>query len=111
VIAGSTRLKAGTAQKLVLNTISTVTMIRLGKTYGNLMVDVVASNDKLRRRARRAIELAAGVSAEEAEEALADAGGEVKVAIVALLAGVDSSSAAERLEAAGGSVRDAIGAA
>jgi N-acetylmuramic acid 6-phosphate etherase len=111
VIAGSTRLKAGTAQKLVLNTISTVTMIRLGKTYGNLMVDVVASNEKLRRRARRAIELAAGVSAGEAEDALADAGGEVKVAIVALLAGVESSAAAERLEAAGGSVRDAIGAA
>ena len=61
VIAGSTRMKAGTAQKLVLNTISTVSMIRLGRTYGNLMVDVVASNAKLRARARRAVELATGV--------------------------------------------------
>ena len=62
VIAGSTRLKAGTAQKLVLNTISTVSMIRLGRTYGNLMVDVVASNAKLVARARRAVVLATEVS-------------------------------------------------
>ena len=60
VIAGSTRMKAGTAQKLVLNTISTVAMVRLGKTYGNLMVDVVASNEKLRDRARRAVVIATG---------------------------------------------------
>ena len=64
VLAGSTRLKAGTAQKLVLNTISTVSMIRLGKTYGNLMVDVVATNDKLRDRVRRIVELATGASAD-----------------------------------------------
>src|SRR4029453_16729116 len=62
VIAGSTRLKAGTAQKLVLNTISTAAMIRLGKTFGNLMVDVVASNAKLRARARRAVALATGAA-------------------------------------------------
>ena len=68
VIAGSTRMKAGTAQKLVLNTISTVTMIRLGRTYGNLMVDVVASNAKLRARARRAVELATDVSDAEVDD-------------------------------------------
>ena len=108
LVAGSTRLKAGTAQKLVLNTISTVTMIRLGKTFGNLMVDVDPANEKLRARARQAVELAAGVSADEAEAALAAAGGEAKVAIVALVAGVDAATARERLAAAGGAVRDAL---
>ena len=108
LVAGSTRQKAGTAQKLVLNTISTVTMIRLGKTFGNLMVDVDPANEKLRARARQAVELAAGVSADEAEAALAAAGGEAKVAIVALVAGVDAATARERLAAAGGAVRDAL---
>ena len=82
VIAGSTRMKAGTAQKLVLNTISTVSMVRLGRTYGNLMVDVVASNAKLRARARRAVELATDVSDEEIDAALVAADGDAKVAIV-----------------------------
>ncbi len=108
VIAGSTRMKAGTAQKLVLNTISTIAMVRLGRTYGNLMVDVVASNAKLRARARRAVALAAGVSDEQAAAALDAAGGEAKVAIVALLARVDARSARDRLTAAGGSVREAL---
>jgi len=108
VIAGSTRMKAGTAQKLVLNTISTIAMVRLGRTYGNLMVDVVASNTKLRGRARRAVALAAGVSDEQAAAALDDADGEAKVAIVALLAGVDVQSARDRLITAGGSVREAL---
>ena len=111
VIAGSTRMKAGTAQKLVLNTISTIAMVRLGRTYGNLMVDVVASNTKLRIRARRAVALAAGVSDEQAATALDAAGGEAKVAIVALLAHVDAQSARDRLITAGGSVREALGEA
>ncbi|HEV3402945.1 MAG TPA: N-acetylmuramic acid 6-phosphate etherase, partial [Gaiellaceae bacterium] len=97
VIAGSTRMKAGTAQKLILNTISTVCMVRLGKTYGNLMVDVVATNAKLRGRVRRAIALATGAAPDEVEGALDAAGGEAKVAIVSLLAGVDAEAARARL--------------
>ena len=90
VIAGSTRMKAGTAQKLVLNTISTVAMVRLGKTYGNLMVDVVASNAKLRSRARRAVAIATGAAEPEVDAALEASDGEVKVAIVSLLSGLDA---------------------
>ncbi|MGH3071681.1 MAG: N-acetylmuramic acid 6-phosphate etherase [Gaiellaceae bacterium] len=108
VIAGSTRMKAGTAQKLVLNTISTVAMVRLGRTYGNLMVDVVTANEKLRARARRTVELATGVPGAEAEGALAAADGDAKVAIVSLLAGVDAAAARQRLDAAGGAVRRAL---
>jgi N-acetylmuramic acid 6-phosphate etherase len=108
VIAGSTRMKAGTAQKLVLNTISTVSMVRLGKTFGNLMVDVVAANSKLRARARRAVALATGASDEEVDQAIAEAGGEVKVAIVSLLAGTDATESRARLDAAGGVVRHAL---
>jgi N-acetylmuramic acid 6-phosphate etherase len=107
-VAGSTRLKAGTAQKLVLNTISTVAMIRLGKTYGDLMVDVRTSNEKLAARGKRVVQAATGVSADEAEAALADAGGSAKVAIVALLARVDAAEARERLERAGGVIRSAL---
>jgi N-acetylmuramic acid 6-phosphate etherase len=108
VIAGSTRLKAGTAQKLVLNTISTVTMVRLGKTFGNLMVDVVASNSKLKARARRAVALATDASPDEAEAALEAARGDAKVAIVSLLAGVSAEEARLRLKAASGSVRRSL---
>jgi N-acetylmuramic acid 6-phosphate etherase len=107
-LAGSTRLKAGTAQKLVLNTISTVAMIKLGKTYGDLMVDVRASNEKLAARARRIVRTATGVSDDEAEEALAAAGGSAKVAVVALLADVDADAARARLERAGGHIRAAL---
>ena len=107
VIAGSTRLKAGTAQKLVLNTISTVTMIRLGRTYGGLMVGVAPGNEKLRDRARRNVVLASGASEETVDEALAAAAGDARVALVSLLAGVDATAARERLEASGGSVRKA----
>src|SRR5205809_463497 len=107
-VAGSTRLKAGTAQKLVLNTISTVAMIRLGKTYGDLMVDVRTSNEKLAARAQRIVRAATGVTEDEAEAALSEAGGSAKVAIVALLAGVDAAEARERLERAGGVVRSAL---
>jgi N-acetylmuramic acid 6-phosphate etherase len=109
VIAGSTRLKAGTAQKLVLNTLSTVTMVKLGKTYGNLMVDVHASNEKLRARARRAVALATGAGPHEVEAAIAQADGDAKVALVALATGVDVRDARDRLAAAGGVVRDAVG--
>jgi N-acetylmuramic acid 6-phosphate etherase len=107
-VAGSTRLKAGTAQKLVLNTLSTVAMIRLGKTYGDLMVDVRTSNEKLAARARRIVRDAAGVSDEEAGAALAEAGGSAKVAIVALVGGIDAATARERLESAGGVIRSAL---
>ena len=108
VIAGSTRMKAGTAQKLVLNTISTVAMVRLGRTFGNLMVDVCATNEKLRDRARRIVSLATGAPEEQVDGALEDADGDVKVAIVSLLDGLDATSARERLEAAGGVVRLAL---
>jgi N-acetylmuramic acid 6-phosphate etherase len=108
ILAGSTRLKAGTAQKLVLNMISTIAMIRLGKTYGNLMVDLVPSNEKLRARARTIVREATGVSAEEADEALSRSGGEPKVAIVSLLAGVEADEARRRLVQAGGVVRRAV---
>jgi N-acetylmuramic acid 6-phosphate etherase len=108
VIAGSTRLKAGTAQKLILNTISTVTMVRLGKTFGNLMVDVVASNSKLRARARRTVVQATDASPEEVDAALEAARGDAKVAIVSLLAGVSAEEARLRLKAASGSVRRSL---
>jgi len=109
VIAGSTRLKAGTAQKLVLNTISTVTMIRLGRTYGGLMVGVAPANEKLRERARRNVVLASGASEERVEQALEAAAGDARVALVSLLAGVDADAARSRLEASDGSVRKAAG--
>jgi N-acetylmuramic acid 6-phosphate etherase len=108
VVAGSTRLKAGTAQKLVLNTISTVAMIRLGKTFGDLMVEVVAGNEKLRGRVQRIVGAATGASAQEVERALTDAGGEAKVAILALLAGLDAPAARRQLADAGGNLRTAL---
>ena len=108
VIAGSTRLKAGTAQKLVLNTISTVAMIRLGKTYGDLMVDVRAANAKLAARARRIVRVATGVSEDEAETALAAADGSAKVAVVALLREIDADEARARLARAGGDIGSAL---
>ena len=107
-VAGSTRLKAGTAQKLVLNTISTVAMIRLGKTFDDLMVDVRASNEKLEARARRIVSLSTGASADQADRALADADGSAKVAIVSLLGGLDADSARSRLESAKGNIRTAL---
>ncbi|MFB7505383.1 N-acetylmuramic acid 6-phosphate etherase [Streptomyces broussonetiae] len=108
LITGSTRLKAGTAQKLVLNMLSTITMIRLGKTYGNLMVDVRASNDKLRARSRRIVSLATGAGDDEIERALAESGGEVKHAILSLLADVDGPTAGRLLEESGGHLRAAL---
>ncbi|HXY70139.1 MAG TPA: N-acetylmuramic acid 6-phosphate etherase [Gemmatimonadales bacterium] len=109
VLAGSTRLTAGTAQKVVLNALSTSVMIALGKAYGSRMVDVRATNAKLRRRAVRIVRDAAGVDEEAATAALAAAGGHAKTAIVALLAGVNAAEAAVRLDRARGRVRDALG--
>lgn len=108
VIAGSSRMKAGTAQKLVLNTISTAAMVRLGRTYGNLMVGVVARNAKLRARARRAVAAATEASDLEVEAALEAADGDAKVAIVSLLTGLAAADARDRLDAAGGAVRRAL---
>ncbi|WP_217236949.1 N-acetylmuramic acid 6-phosphate etherase [Streptomyces sp. AC555_RSS877] len=111
LLTGSTRLKAGTAQKLVLNMLSTITMIRLGKTYGNLMVDVRASNEKLRARSRRIVALATGARDDEIEQALAATDGEVKNAILTLLADVDGATAARLLAESEGHLRVALAAA
>ncbi len=108
VVAGSTRLKAGTAQKLVLNSISTLSMIRLGKTYGDLMVDVASTNEKLRARGRRVVSLATGAGDDAVDSALAAAGGDAKVAIVSLLGDVDAETAGAQLKQAGGNVRRAL---
>lgn len=107
-IAGSTRLKAGTAQKLVLNMLSTLAMVRLGKTYGNLMVDVQATNEKLRARVRRIVRTATGASTDEVDHALTRSDGQAKVAIVCLLAGIAPEEARARLDAAGQRVSEAV---
>jgi N-acetylmuramic acid 6-phosphate etherase len=108
-IAGSTRMKAGTAQKLVLNAFSTTLMVKLGKVYANLMVDVRATNRKLRRRATRLIEQAAEVDTANAECALDDAAGEVKTAIARLRLRSSTADARERLRRADGNLRRALG--
>ena len=105
---GSTRLKAGTATKLVLNMLTTGTFIRRGYVYGNLMVNVQPKNTKLRDRARRIVAKAAEVSGERAEELLAASGDSVRAAIVMQRAGVDRASAERLLEAAGGRVAAAL---
>ncbi len=108
VIAGSTRLKAGTAQKLALNMLSTLTMVQLGKVYGNLMVDLRATNAKLRRRAARIVAAAAGVGDAEAAGALDRAEGRVPVAIVMLKRRLGVREAETLLARAGGIVRRAL---
>jgi N-acetylmuramic acid 6-phosphate etherase len=108
IVTGSTRLKAGTVQKLVLNMISTAVMVRLGKTYGNLMVDVQATNNKLRARAARIVAAAANVDGETAESALQASNGEVKTAIVSTLLHGSPTEARERLAQANGIVREAV---
>ncbi len=108
VISGSTRLKAGTAQKIALNTFSSAVMVRLGKVYGNLMVDVRATNAKLEGRAVRLVRHATGADEAGAREALAQSAGNVKVAIVSLLLGVGSDEATARLEAQNGHARAAL---
>jgi N-acetylmuramic acid 6-phosphate etherase len=107
VVTGSTRLKAGTATKLVLNMLTTATMIRLGYVYGNLMVNVQPRNEKLRDRAQRIVAAAAGVSADRAAELLRDAG-DVRTAIIMEKRGVDRATARALLESAGGVTREAL---
>jgi N-acetylmuramic acid 6-phosphate etherase len=109
-IAGSTRLKSGTAQKLVLNMLSTLAMVRLGRTYGSWMVGVQANNDKLRARARRILTDVTGLGAEEATARLADADGDLRTALVMVLAAVDADEARRRLAATDGRVRAAVDA-
>ena len=108
-LTGSTRLKAGTATKLVLNTISTGAMVRMGRAYGNLMVDLMAWSGKLEDRAERIVMEAGGVDRDRARAAIAAADGSVKVAIVMVRAGVDREEAVRRLAAAGGLVRRVVG--
>lgn len=108
LLAGSTRLKSGTAQKLVLNMISTVSMVRLGKTFGNLMVDLQVSNEKLADRAVRIIQTATGSTKIEASEALKASGHEVKVAILMLLLHIEPQTARERLQASSNRIREAL---
>ena len=108
LLAGSTRLKSGTAQKLVLNMISTVTMIRLGKTFGNLMVDLQITNAKLQDRALRIIENATGATRAEASAALETSGQSVKVAIVMILLGIDAEQARARLRDGSNRIRQAL---
>lgn len=105
VVSGSTRLGAGTATKMVLNMLSTICMVRLGKTYGSLMVDVRATNAKLRRRAVRIVRLATGVEETTARATLDAAGWSAKLAIAMLATGSDAASAAEALDRAGGMLR------
>ncbi len=108
VIAGSTRMKAGTAQKMVLNMLSTATMIKLGKTYGNLMVDVRATNAKLTARVHRMVREVTCATEQETAEALTLAAGSAKIAIVMLLGRVNAGQAMQLIEQARGSVRQAL---
>ena len=108
VVTGSSRMKSGTCQKMVLNMISTGVMIRLGKVYGNLMVDVRATNEKLRNRARSIVMTVTGVDPDTAGAALEACGGSCKTAIVMLLLHVDRKEAEARLEAASGRIRDVM---
>ncbi|HET6781342.1 MAG TPA: N-acetylmuramic acid 6-phosphate etherase [bacterium] len=108
VLTGSTRMKAGTAQKLILNMISTAAMVRGGKVYSNLMVDMAAGNEKLLDRARRIVAEAAGVPVGEAAKVLEAAGNRVKPAIVMAVRGCNFDEAQQRLERAGGFVRKAL---
>ncbi|OQX95356.1 N-acetylmuramic acid 6-phosphate etherase [candidate division KSB1 bacterium 4572_119] len=108
VIMGSTRMKSGTAQKMVLNLLTTTTMIRLGKVYTNMMVDLQMTSKKLEERSKRTVVMVTGVDYETAQKVLNKAGGHVKTAIVMILKGVDVEQAQRRLELAGGFVRDAI---
>ncbi|TQN32510.1 N-acetylmuramic acid 6-phosphate etherase [Haloactinospora alba] len=107
-IAGSTRMKAGTAQKLVLNAFSTGVMVRVGRTYSNLMVGVNATNAKLRGRMVTILVEATGMSEEECADALDRSGGDTRVALVVLLSGVDADTARSATEAADGRVREAL---
>lgn len=108
VIMGSTRMKAGTATKLVLNMVTTTAMIRLGKVYGNMMVDLRMTSKKLEERSKRVVMMVTNLSYEEAGAVLAQAGGHVKTALVMALANVSAEEARKRLEKANGFIRGAI---
>jgi len=110
VVTGSTRLKAGTAQKLVLNMLTTAGMVRSGKVYGNLMVDLTATNAKLRRRAARIVAQVAGIDPAAAVPLLEQTGYRAKPAILMARAGCDAAEAERRLAAAGGMLRVALDA-
>jgi N-acetylmuramic acid 6-phosphate etherase len=109
VLAGSTRMKAGTAQKLVLNLLSTAAMIRLGHVYSNWMVDVALTNDKLRRRGLRILQESSGATAPEAARALEKAGNRLRVALVMLKMKIDAPEARQKLRQAGDNLRRALG--
>ena len=109
VIMGSTRMKSGTAQKLVLNQISTAVMVRLGRVYSNLMIDMPATNEKLRNRAVRMVELAAGVTRPMAVQAIRDADGNVKLASVMAARKLDAEAARRLLDEQGGNLREVLG--
>jgi N-acetylmuramic acid 6-phosphate etherase len=109
VLAGSTRMKAGTATKMVLNMLTTATMVRLGKTYGNLMVDLRASNEKLVGRSLRILQQLTGLDAKDAESVLSASGGELKTAIVSQRLSIDATAARQRLLDSGGRLRHALG--
>jgi len=108
VISGSTRLKAGTATKMVLNMLTTASMVKLGKTYGNLMVDLRATNTKLKARSLRIVQAITGLESEQAELILAQCAGEVKTAIVAHCCGLPPEQARQRLQQTGGHLRAAL---
>ena len=109
VISGSTRMKAGTATKMVLNMLTTGAMVRLGKTYGNLMVDLRATNEKLARRSCRIVSELAGTDLGQAESVLGECNGEVKTAIVVCLRGVQPDAARKLLADAQGHLRGVLG--
>jgi N-acetylmuramic acid 6-phosphate etherase len=108
VVQGSTRMKSGTAQKLVLNMLTTASMIRLGKVYENMMVDLQMNSKKLEERAKRVVMIVTGLSYEEAQKALEAADGHVKTALVMILGGIGKDEALRRLKEANGFVRNAI---
>lgn len=108
VVMGSTRMKAGTATKMVLNMLTTASMIRLGKVYGNMMVDLMMTSKKLEERSKRTVMMVTGFDYQGATSVLEKAGGHVKTAIVMALAGVDTEEACERLKKSNGFVRAAI---
>lgn len=107
-VSGSTRMKSGTAQKLVLNMLTTMTMVRIGKTYGNLMVDLRATNEKLVHRAKRLIQQVVGADEAAAARLFEEAGGDTKLAILMGLTGTDAEEARLRLDSAGGVLRKAM---
>ncbi|HCN04011.1 MAG TPA: N-acetylmuramic acid 6-phosphate etherase [Bacteroidetes bacterium] len=107
-ITGSTRMKSGTAQKMVLNMLTTASMVRLGKTFGNVMVDLQQTNEKLRVRSVRIVERLTGLASDEAQRVLTEAGGSVKTALCMILSNVGRADAEERLRNADGFLRRAI---